>query len=103
MVSQSQVLSAQDVVNEIVAHIRKQGGPVGSWYAGIASNIEQRLFGDHCVPKEHWWIRRRAANSTAARAAEKALLDWGCDGGPGGGDDTCIHVYAYLKTPKTRQ
>ena len=93
---------AQTIVNEISAHIQKQGGTPLSWYVGITANIEQRLFGDHRVPKEnHWWAHRRAVSSDAARSAEKALLDWGCDGGGGGGDSDAVYVYAYLKTTST--
>jgi hypothetical protein len=96
-------LSAQGVVDEIAAHIRKQGGNTASWYAGIAANAEQRVFGDHNVPRDHWWIYRAAVSSTEARSAEKALLAWGCDGGGGGGDLNSVYVYAYLKTPTTRE
>lgn len=95
--------SAQTVVDEISAHILKQGGPVASWYAGITGDLEQRVFTDHQVPeKNHWRVHRKAMSSGAARAAEKALIDWGCDGGGGGGDDTAVFVYAYLKSSFTR-
>ena len=96
------VSQAQAIVDEIAAHIQKQGGPMSDWYAGITANIDQRLFDDHAVPKKgHWWIHRKAASSVAARTAEKALLDQGCDGGPGGGDGSSTVVYAYLKSSHT--
>ena len=92
----------KSVLDEIVAHIRSQGGSVSSWYAGITENIEDRLFGAHRVPrKNHWFIYRDAGSEAQARSIEKALLDWGCDGGPGGGDRDATIVYAYLKTPST--
>ncbi len=95
---------AQSVVNEIHAHMRKQGGSPSSWYVGITSDIEQRLFGDHGVPKEnHWYCYRETFTSNDARSVEKAFLDYGCDGGSGGGDDTSTFVYAYLKTSITKQ
>jgi hypothetical protein len=104
MIGQLEALGAQAIVDEIVAHIRKQGGPAGAWYAGIASDIEKRVFQDHCVPRsDHWRVHRRGVTSAAARAAEKALLDWGCDGGPGGGDNDTVFVYAYLKSSTTRE
>ena len=57
---------------------------------------------DHKVPeKDHWFMSRPCANSEDARSVERALLDLGCDGGPGGGDDDANHVYAYLKTQIT--
>ncbi len=92
----------QTIVDEIAAHIQEEGSVLTSWYVGITEDIEERLFGDHGVPKKnHWMIYREAISSDVARATEKALLDWGCDGGGGGGDDDAVFVYAYLKTAIT--
>jgi hypothetical protein len=100
-------MAAQDnqaICNEISAHINKQAGDKKSWYVGIAANIARRLHGDHQVPeKDHWFIWREAKSAGDARTVEKALHDWGCDGGPGGGDATTKFVYAYLKTSVTKQ
>lgn len=97
-----QAQDAQAIVNELGGHIQKQGGTLSSWYVGITQNVDQRLFGDHRVPKEnHWRAHRKAVSSDVARAAEKALLNWGCDGGTGGGDTDAVFVYAYLKTTIT--
>ncbi len=94
--------TAQQAYDEIVAHIGTQKGLYSSWYCGITSDIKNRLFGFHKVPeKEHWFIYRECENDEAARAAEKALHDLGCDGGLGGGDHTTVYVYAYLKTSVT--
>ncbi|MDO9566424.1 MAG: hypothetical protein Q7J15_06765 [Candidatus Desulfaltia sp.] len=94
--------TAQEAYNEILAHIQKQGGSFSSWYCGITEDIASRLHNDHKVPeKDHWFIQRQCTNSTAARNVEKALLDKGCDGGTGGGDDNAIYAYAYLKTSVT--
>ena len=83
-------------------HMKKEGSPPKNWYVGITSDIENRLFGDHNVPKkDHWRIHRKAFTSNDARAVEKAFLDYGCDGGAGGGDDTATFVYAYLKASVT--
>jgi len=102
MISQASVLDAQSIVDDITSHIRKQAGPVSNWYVGITADIEQRVFGAHRVPREKYWrIHRRAISSSEARAAEKALLNWGCDGGDGGGNETAVFVYAYLKTSRT--
>jgi hypothetical protein len=94
--------NAQTIVNEIGAHIQKQGGALSAWYAGITENVDERLFGAHNVPKkDHWYAYRRAVSASAARSAEKALLDWGCEGGTGGGHDDTVYVYAYLKAAAT--
>lgn len=96
-------LGAQAVVDQISGHILRQGGPASAWYVGITADVEQRVFADHQVPKkDHWRIHRQAVSSDAARAAEKALLDWGCDGGGGGGNVGAIYVYGYLKTASTK-
>ena len=93
---------AQTVYDEIVAHIAKQGGPYSSWYCGIASDWEYRLFNDHQVPKkDHWYIARQCYTDTDARNVEQALLKLGCAGGAGGGDESTVYAYAYLKTSVT--
>ena len=93
---------AQTAYNGIVANINKQGGSYSSWYCGITSDVESRLFGDHKVPREdHWRSFRKCHNDTDARAVETALIKLGCDGDEGGGDETSVYVYAYLKTAET--
>jgi hypothetical protein len=97
-----EVQTAQQVYNEIEAHIKKQGGAYSDWYIGIASDWENRLFNEHQVPrKDYWFITRQCQNNQAARNVEEALLKLGCDGGGGGGDDKTVYVYAYLKGTMT--
>jgi hypothetical protein len=92
----------QQVYNEILAQIKKQGGKYSSWYCGIASDWEDRLFNDHQVPrKEYWWIVCQCYNNDDARTVERALIELGCDGALGGGDVTTVYVYAYLKGTMT--
>lgn len=94
--------AAQTIYDEMIAHIRKEGSSASNWYAGITEDIGDRLFGDHNVPrKDHWFIHRRAESEDDARAIEDALHEYGCDGGPGGGDDDAVFVYAYKKTVRT--
>jgi hypothetical protein len=94
--------SSQDVYDGIIAHIRKQGGGYPKWYCGIASDWEDRLFNDHNVPhKDYWHIACRCYNDGAARRVESSLVELGCDGGPGEGDETTAYVYAYLKGTMT--
>ncbi len=90
------------MLREIQAHIDKSGKPYSQWYAGITSNLKERLYEGHGVPEKNaWYVSRRADSSNAARHAEAALLKLGCDGGSGGGDQSAQVVYAYLKTPAT--
>ena len=89
----------QEILNEILAHVRSEGGAYITWYAGITGDIEGRLFGAHKVPeKDHWYIWRPTSSVTVARAIEDGLHKLGFDGGPGGGDDSCVNVYCYKKT-----
>ncbi len=86
------------IVNDIKKHADKEGSGYNNWYCGIASDVDQRLFNDHNVPKEDsWWIKRNAENEQDARDTEEYLLSLGFDGGEGGGENTTIHIYAYKK------
>lgn len=92
------------IISDFITHMRKSGLPMKSWYVGIAADIQQRLHRDHGVPREnHWFIWRRAFSADHARAIEKSFLDLGCSGGPGGGDNTTVYVYAYVISPDTRE
>ena len=77
-------MQAQDsstILAEINAHIQKSGISNSGWYAGITSDVDQRLFGDHRVPRQnHWFIYRRAINSDQARAVEAAYHKVGIQG-----------------------
>jgi hypothetical protein len=93
----------ETVYDNIVAHIKKQGGEPSGWYTGIASDWEDRLFNQHNVPrKDYWRIAKQCYTSDEARKVERALLNYGCDGGPSGGDETTVYVYAYLKGSMTQ-
>ncbi len=89
--------------SEIVAEIKAHAGtPWSSWYAGIASQPQDRLFSDHNVDEEKGaWIYRTAATNSDARTAENALHAAGFKGGPGGGDAFTKAVYAYRITRST--
>ena len=95
-------VTAQEAYDGIVAYIEKQGGLAKDWYAGITSDVKERLFSDHNVSEENdWWIYFTCKSSESARNVEDALLEYGCDGGEGGGDESTTQVYAYLKTSTT--
>jgi hypothetical protein len=94
----------QRAANDIQNYMRVNGGCYRDWYLGIASNPRERLFHGHNV-REHGdaWILRDCGTHTAARAVEDHFLAQGCDGGDGGGSIITRFVYAYRKTPHTRQ
>lgn len=93
----------RQILQEIVDHINKEGGPYYTWYSGIASDPRDRLFNDHNVSEKNgWWIHRNAESEQSARNIENQLINnYGTDGGGGGGDSKTIHVYSYKKTSAT--
>ncbi len=96
--------SVQSIIQEIDTHMVKSQVNSAGWYVGITSDIEQRLFGYHQVPRQnHWFIYRRAFNDTDARNIEAAYHKAGCKGAGGGGDSTTVYVYAYVITKQTVQ
>lgn len=84
--------------NQYMAALKR---PYNSWYVGITSDIKQRLFTDHAVAKQSYWIWRRASDHTVARAIEMDYHKAGCQGSYGGGNYTAVYIYAYLITDLT--
>jgi len=102
MAATLQVQTSSSIVSDIDAHMLKSGVVNSGWCVGITSDIDERLFGYHRVPrKNHWFIYRRAASCKEARAIEAAYHKVGCKGSGGGGDDSSCYVYAYVITPAT--
>lgn len=94
--------SASQIINDINAHMRSCGGKASDWYVGIAADPRDTLFNRHGVTEQGGiWIYRQATSDSVARQVEKAYLDSGHDGGPGGGDASTVYVYAYLKSRGT--
>lgn len=88
--------------SEIDAHMKESGVPNNRWYVGITSDIEERLFRYHNVARPHgWWIHARCLNAAEARDLEAAYHRAGCQGAGGGGDHTCVYIYAYVITQTT--
>lgn len=72
------------------------------WYVGVATDPRKRLFNDHNVDEKNGiWIYEQATSDAVARAVEQAYLDAGHDGGAGGGDQSSVYVYAYVKLKGT--
>lgn len=94
--------TTQEIYDEILDYVKKEGSTFKTWYAGITGDIEKRLHSEHNVPKSSsWWIWGKASSAIAARNIEEALLKLGMDGGTGGGDETSCYVYCYKKTATT--
>lgn len=90
------------IVNEIKIHIEKEGSGYSAWYVGIASNPKKRLFEEHTVSRNSWWICREAADAAQARKIEIYFIErLKTDGGTGGGDESSKFVYAYRKSSRT--
>lgn len=72
--------------------------PFADWYVGITNDPEERLFTGHNLDREDKYIVRQCSSDDIAREIEQYFLNLGCDGGPGGGNETSVFVYAYKKT-----
>jgi len=97
------IAEGNGIIAEIKAHIKECGGNYSNWYVGITCDRDQRLFVDHNVKKKGGaWISYKASSSVLAREVEKYFID-NCktQGGPGGGDDDSVYVYAYKITNET--
>lgn len=91
-----------NIVSEIAKII--QHDTQSDYYIGIATNIKQRLFGDHNVSELFGTYAYFKANSEQeARDTECFLLkNTQCCGGTGGGKCP-TYVYVYKKTLHTVQ
>lgn len=98
------VKSVQQVIDETEAHIKERGGPYSAWYAGVATDPEDRLFNHHNVSKANgFWLYRDCGTDTASRKVEAHFLAKGCKGGPGGGDSKSRYFYVYKITSSTKE
>lgn len=92
-------LTKQSAYDEIRNYIVSNtlGSNYSSWYVGIANDPERRLFQEHEVNRENGrWIYTKCYSDSSAREVENTLIEnLGTQGGPGGGDDSTIFVYAY--------
>jgi len=100
--SSSKTSSKEQIIRDVEGHVQKCGGPYSKWYAGIATDPDQRLFTDHNVNrKTDAWIFRKAKSEQDARYIEKYFLRKGMKGGTGGGKNP-RHFYAYKMNNHTR-
>ena len=88
---------AAEIVQDIMNHIKAEGGNFARWYVGITARPRIRLFDEHRVKeKTDRWIYRPATSHTVARAVEEYFIKKkGTQGGGGGGDSSSKYVYAY--------
>ena len=99
-----QSLAAQQIVEEMNAHMTQSGIPIDRWYVGVAADWQQRLFVTHRLPQPYrWFICRNALNHRDAQAIALAYHKAGSTGHLGRADETAVFVYAYAITPQTVQ
>lgn len=95
-------MTKQQLKQDITVYVANNGGNYRNWYAGITSDVDKRLFGDHGVNQANGvWIHGPADSSDDARFIEVDLHNLGCDGDTGGGDNTSRIVYCYQKNLHT--
>lgn len=90
---------------EIEKYVMANGGDFRQWYVGIAEDPRSRLFTDHGVAEVGGaWIIRDAGSRNVADQIEEYFTEVrNMQGGPGGGSEGSIYVYAYLITTGTNQ
>jgi len=77
-------------------------GPFSGWYVGITNDPEICLYNRHKVSRDNGKCKYCPCSSDdIAREIEQYFLNLGCDGGPGGGNETSRYVYVYKKTRTT--
>ena len=98
-------MNNQQIVDDIVSHITKNGGNFPGWYVGIAADPRARLFKDHNVMEVGGkWIFAPAQSNQDARNVEEYLINrYKTKGDVGGGDDLTVFVYAYPITQSTKE
>lgn len=98
-------MTKQEIINAINEYLQESVKEhYQDYYIGITSDVEERLFGAHKVPKDnYWWIYCPADTEEIAREVEKYFLDLGMSGGTGGGtgDGDVRIVYCYELGPET--
>jgi hypothetical protein len=95
------VLEGQ-IIQDIKGFMGQWGGGYAAWYVGIAEDARNRLFVEHGVNEQtDPWIHHLADSASAARRVEQYFLMLGTGGGPGGGSEATMRVYAYKKSPHT--
>jgi hypothetical protein len=80
-------------------YINRYSYSSSAWYVGITSNWSNRIVNDHNVVANYTF--EECYNSESARGVESSLIEKGVDGGSGGGDNSAVYVYTYLKTAYT--
>ncbi|MEN0066171.1 MAG: hypothetical protein AAGA48_28780 [Myxococcota bacterium] len=95
--------SIQQAIDELADFIEDSGGRFRAWYVGIAASPRRRLFDDHAVREDGDWAYIPLRSRSAAAGVERALLDLGCQGGPGGGTSRTRYAYVYRVTRYTRE
>lgn len=95
----------QTIISEFKEYMNDHGGAATSWYVGVATDPEDRLFNEHSVQRNgDAWIYDEAYSAEAAASIEKYFIEIvGTDGSGGGWTGTSDWVYLYRKAPHTRQ
>lgn len=90
-----------EIKKYIKDYIDKIGGLYRTWYVGITNDPQRRLFDEHGVDREKWWVYATATSNAVARRVESYFINLGTGGAPGGGEEDARVVYAYKKTSST--
>jgi hypothetical protein len=87
----------------LVGYMNQNGGVYSEWYAGISADPQERLRSGHGVGGGDQSKFCFVFTHQQARDIEAKLIELGCSGGPGGGDDTSCGIYIYKNIGKIRR
>ena len=93
-------MTRDTIINQVGRFISQRGGNRPDFYVGITGAVVGRLRAHNATDD---YMHCLADSAEIAREVERACLAAGCQGGPGGGDDTATTVYVYKITSRTRE
>ncbi|MCH7495199.1 MAG: hypothetical protein IH825_03765 [Candidatus Marinimicrobia bacterium] len=95
-------MTYQEIVIGMSKNINDSNYAYNQLYAGITSDIDSRLHGDHNVSKEDDWYSYALADSEEiARQVESYFIGLGMDGETDDDDSSSKYVYTFHKTSTT--
>ncbi len=103
MTTLTDFICQRNIIHAIDSFVEANGGGYTRFYVGITNDIDVRLFQQHKVDKQGFYIVEDAKTKSNAQFVESYFLDKGMQGDTGGGKDDSTFVYCYLITPSTKE
>ena len=96
--------SYEQIIKDINEHLQKSGRSYYSdFYIGISNDARNRLFKEHHVKENSWWIYRTATDPQVACEVKEHYLKLGMRGYNSNDNNTADIVYCYTVSPTTTE